>query len=244
MKITEDTVLTAEATANELIFTDKTITKIFSKSEQIDKNAINEASNGTEHYLYNIIKGNNEGYFSINGKDLKIKGNTKENTYKLTIEAEDINSKKTKTAIYTIIITKAIEINEYVIENNILKNANPETTVINFKNNIIPENQVNIKIVNKNNIDLKDTEIVKTGDKLQVIVNEEITEYPIVIKGDVNGDGYSDIIDILAINKHRLNKVELNDVYFIAGDIDKNGNADIIDILQINKFRLKKINSL
>ena len=244
LKITEDTVLTAEATANELIFTDKTITKIFSKSEQIDKNAINEASNGTEHYLYNIIKGNNEGYFSINGKDLKIKGNTKENTYKLTIEAEDINSKKTKTAIYTIIITKAIEINEYVIENNILKNTNPETTVTNFKNNIIPGNQVNIKIVNKNNIDLKDTEIVKTGDKLQVIVNDEITEYPIVIKGDVNGDGYSDIIDILAINKHRLNKVELNDVYFLAGDIDKNGNADIIDILQINKFRLKKINSL
>ena len=244
LKITEDTILTAEATANELIFTDKTITKIFSKSEQIDKNAINEASNGTEHYLYNIIKGNNEGYFSINGKDLKIKGNTKENTYKLTIEAEDINSKKTKTAIYTIIITKAIEINEYVIENNILKNANPETTVANFKKNIMPGNLVNIRIVNKENIELKETEIIKTGDKLQVIVNDEITEYPIAIKGDVNGDGYADIKDILSINKHRLNKTKLENIYFIAGDIDENGNADIRDILQINKYRLKKINTL
>ena len=212
--------------------------------EQVEKNAINTASNGTENYLYSIVKGNNEGYFSINEKDLKIKGNTKEGTYKLTIEAKDINSNKTKTAIYTINITKAIEIKEYVIENNILKKANPETTVTNFKNNIIPGNQVNIKIVNKDNIDLKDKEIVKTGDKLQVIINDEITEYPIAIKGDANGDGFADIKDILSINKHRLNKTKLENIYFIAGDIDENGNADIRDILQINKYRLKKINTL
>ena len=244
LKITEDTVLTAEATANELVFDDKTISKIFSKMEQVEKNAINTASNGTQNYLYSIIKGNNEGYFSINEKDLKIKGNTKEGTYKLTIEAKDINSNKTKTAIYTINITKAMEIKEYVIESNILKNANPETTVANFKKNIMPGNLVNIRIVNKENIELKETEIIKTGDKLQVIVNDEITEYPIAIKGDVNGDGYADIKDILSINKHRLNKVKLEGVYFIAGDIDGNGNADIRDILQINKYRLKKINTL
>ena len=242
--ITEDTVLTAEATANELAFKDQTITKTFSSDEQIEKNAIKVASNGSGEYSYNITAGNNEGNFNISGRDLVIKGNTKEGTYKLVVEAKDINTKKTKTATYTIIITKMIEIKEYIIENGVLTNVISETTVTNFKNNIITGNQVSIKIVNKDNIELKETEIVKTGDKLQVIVNNIITEYPIIITGDVDGDGYINIKDILTINKHRLNKVKLTDVYFIAGDIDKNGEADIRDILQINKYRLKKISSL
>ena len=241
--ITEDTVLTAEATADELTFEDQTITKTFSSDEQIEKNAIKVASNGTGEYSYNIIAGNNEGNFNISGRDLIIKGNTIEGTYKLVVEAKDINTKKTKTATYTIIITKMIEIKEYIIENSFIKNVTSETTVTNFKNNIIPGNQVSIKIVNKDNIELKETEIVKTGDKLQVIFNNKTTEYPIIITGDVDGDGYINIKDILAINKHRLNKVKLSDVYFIAGDIDKNGEADIKDILQINKYRLKKISS-
>ena len=242
--ITEDTVLTAEATANEITFEDQTITKTFSSDEQIEKNAIKVASNGTGEYIYNITAGNNEGNFNISGRDIIIQGNTKEGTYKLTVEAKDINSSKTKTATYTIKITKLMEIKEYIVENNVLTNVTSETTVTNFKNNIIPGNQVSIKLVNKNNIELKETEIVKTGDKLQVIVNNKITEYPIIITGDVDGDGYINIKDILAINKHRLNKVKLTDVYFIAGDIDKNGEADIRDILQINKYRLKKISSL
>ena len=66
----------------------------------------------------------------------------------------------------------------------------------------------------------------------------------ILKKGDANGDDKIDFNDILAINKHRLGKVELTGNNLIAADVTGDGVADFSDILQINKFRLGKISKL
>ena len=58
--------------------------------------------------------------------------------------------------------------------------------------------------------------------------------------GDVNGDGLSNIKDILMMNKYRLNKAESKDNTFTSGDVNKDGKIDIKDILVLNKFRLGK----
>ncbi len=65
-----------------------------------------------------------------------------------------------------------------------------------------------------------------------------------ILKGDANGDGKVDFKDILAINKHRLNKAKLEEPYLTAGDVTGDGKVDFMDILQINKYRLGKINIL
>ena len=64
--------------------------------------------------------------------------------------------------------------------------------------------------------------------------------YSLVVTGDVNGDGQANIADILAMNRHRLNKAQLTNVYLQAGDANNDGKVDIKDILQINKTRLGK----
>ena len=69
-------------------------------------------------------------------------------------------------------------------------------------------------------------------------------KYTIIVTGDANGDGQADIRDILAINKHRLNKASLTAEYLQASDVNEDGKTDIKDILQINKFRLGKIQTL
>ena len=66
----------------------------------------------------------------------------------------------------------------------------------------------------------------------------------VVLKGDANGDGKVDFLDILAINKHRLGKTQLKGIYLEAADVTGDGKADFTDILKINKYRLGKISSL
>lgn len=81
---------------------------------------------------------------------------------------------------------------------------------------------------------------MKTGQVLTI----EDKSYTIVVTGDCNGDGQAELKDILAINKHRLNKASLTTEYLQGADVNGDGVADLKDILQINKFRLGKIEEL
>ena len=62
--------------------------------------------------------------------------------------------------------------------------------------------------------------------------------------GDANSDNKIDILDIFAVNKHRLNKQSLQGDKLVVADVNNDGKVDILDIFQLNKFRLGKINSL
>ena len=72
----------------------------------------------------------------------------------------------------------------------------------------------------------------------------DIVEPEKLLKGDANGDGKVDFLDILAINKHRLGKTQLKGIYLEAADVTGDNKADFTDILKINKYRLGKISSL
>ena len=153
-----------------------------------------------------------------------------------------------KTATFEVNIIETlediIEIKEYTVENNMIKGVQPNTTLKNLKNNIIIHNNEYVKILSKDNKELQETDIITTGTKIRVTAYDEVIEYTIIVIGDTTGDGQADIKDILSINKHRLNKVKLENEYLQAGDVNNDGTADIKDILQINKYRLGKINSL
>lgn len=128
---------------------------------------------------------------------------------------------------------------EYKIEEGYIREIQPNTKISDFKTKIVTN--VNAKIYDNEENELDDDDIVKTGIK---IVLEEGTSYKIVVKGDVDGDGKVDIEDIFAINKHRLNKLKLENEFLLAGDVNDDKEADFNDILQINKYRLEKIQIL
>lgn len=132
---------------------------------------------------------------------------------------------------------------EEVTKNNkkYLENISPNTTVEVMTKNINTNGNV---IVYKDSKEVTDkSQKVSTGMKLKISLDNTNNEYIIVVKGDTNGDGKTDLNDILLINKHRLNKVKLEGEYLQASDANKDGTVDFKDILQINKFRLGKIKS-
>ena len=131
-------------------------------------------------------------------------------------------------------------VSEYVIEENCIKAVSSRTSINDFVDNIVTNGEIKIL---KNGVEVTEGNI-GTGMVIEVSLNDQKEAYVIVVKGDCSGDGDADFTDILAINKHRLNKVQMEGEYLIAGDVTNDGNVDFSDILQINKYRLGKINNL
>ena len=77
----------------------------------------------------------------------------------------------------------------------------------------------------------KEKEILATGYKLKV--NNKT--YTIIKMGDVTGDGKAIAVDGLAILKHKLKKIELEELYLKAADTTNDGTISSADSLAIIK---------
>lgn len=138
------------------------------------------------------------------------------------------------------IITSKEDTTVTVVENeNIVKDISPETTASALKQKLNAE--MEYTIVDQNGIQISETAKVGTGFKIKM---QNGKTYALIVKGDCNGDGQAELKDILAINKHRLNKTKLTAEYLQAADVTGDGQVELKDILQINKFRLGKTNEL
>ncbi len=128
---------------------------------------------------------------------------------------------------------------KYSINDTFIKKIAARTLLSAFKT-LISANTHNIKLYDGSN-EIGDTGIIKTGTRA---VFEGKKTYTLIVNGDTDKNGEINIQDIMSMNKHRLNKVTLDEVSSLAGDIDENGRIDMMDILQVNKYRLGKISSL
>ena len=126
----------------------------------------------------------------------------------------------------------------YDVKKGYIKNINVGTTYRTFKEHM----NINIEgyIIEDEDEGIENDILLKTGVLLKICG----IDFKMVVTGDTNKDGQAEIKDILAINKHRLNKSKLQAEELIAGDVNGDGTVDIKDIMQINKFRLGKINQL
>lgn len=115
---------------------------------------------------------------------------------------------------------------------NIGLNVTPEVVINNMKK-IYP--LIDVRITNA--AGETKTAILATGDKMIVKNREVQTEYTFVIKGDVDGNGLVDIVDLLKTRKKILG-YSLIGPYLSASDINNDGNVGIDDLLKIRKHIL------
>ena len=177
------------------------------------------------------------GWTLSEDKNTLTKTYTENKTEKITVK--DVAGNEAKITIIITWIEKETppKSEEYIIEGDVIKNIQPNISYSDFIKNIDTNIEYTIKEGGKV---ITETDKIKTGQEL--IAGEH--SYTIVVTGDANGDGKTDILDIMKINKHRLSKSRLTTVYLTAGDVNKDGKVDIMDIMKINKYRLRKINSL
>ena len=202
------------------------------EGENFDVNGmkvVEEYHNGTEIEItdYQVIDGDN---LTIDKTFITINYDKGEESFSAT-QAISVEEKLQITS------------NKYEIQELYISRIQPNKTIEQFKNEIATT-VGEVSIYNKQNEIQKDTDIISTGMTVEIKSQNQQKTFLLITQGDVNGDGKSDLKDILAINKHRLNKSNLLDEYLIAGDVNKDDSVNLKDILLINKFRLGKIDEL
>ena len=85
---------------------------------------------------------------------------------------------------------------------------------------------------------LSGNDIVSTGTMLELGTNQ----IPVVIKGDVNGDGAVNTTDALQIKLHLMKEFKLEGLLLLAADTSEDGVVNSTDYLQLKNYFLKKWN--
>ena len=210
-----------------------TITHAPSKTEYVEGQTFNTAGMEVTAHYNDETTAVVENYITSPTEPLTTSNN------KITVSYEEGNI--TKTAEQTITVNPiTLTSDVYTVEETRVGKIQPETTVEEFKRNIVTNADI-VEIYNKSGQKLEENDTIGTGVVLKL---NNIKNYTLIVLGDVDGDSRANFTDILLINKHRLNKVRLEEPYLTAADVTRDGKADFTDILKINKYRLGKISSL
>ena len=188
---------------------------------------------------YSILNGNN---LTCLIEEIKIQYNENteiETTLPIKVSHNYENDKCTYCGKYAskIIVTT----DKYEISEEYITRIPNKITVNDLKENIVITNATEIKFFNKKNEEIKDGDKIGTGTTLVIKYGSETKTLQLVVAGDATGDGIADFKDMVAINRHRLNKKSLDGAYSIAGDVTGDGKIDFNDMVKIKRFRLNKI---
>ncbi len=141
--------------------------------------------------------------------------------------------------LYAIWIPSSYKVTEYTVDDNNISNVDPETTISEFKEHIILDSTGSVRIFDKNEAEITDNNsIICTGMTIKIFLADNTINLAIIVTGDVDGNGSVNIQDLMCINKHRLQKNNLESIYLKAGDLNKDNSVNIIDLFLLNKFRL------
>ena len=104
---------------------------------------------------------------------------------------------------------------------------------------------ITVGIYDKNSTKKGDNDIIATGDKLIIYINNEKNiEYVISVLGDINGDGNLTIADVSKLFQYYRKKITMDDIYIYSGDIINDTEIKLTDIAKLFQYIRGKISSL
>ena len=172
----------------------------------------------------------------------------KEGTATITATTKQGNKQATvKVNIHELKQGQKIKINNLKQENGNISKIGEKVTLANVKRNF--ELSADLEVIAKNNKNtvLKDTDIVGTGAKIEVVekVNKKVLqEYDCIIYGDIDGSGNIDSYDMYLLRAHMIETEILNGIRFISGNVSRDDKLiDSYDmyLLRAHMIGLQKI---
>ena len=235
---------------------------VYSKVEDLKLDIDNLIMQETETYnliatIYPEDASNKKVLFDSSNKDVAIVNENgqitalKKGTTKITATSEDNNIQK------EVSINKKEKIPEdelkfdekLNIKGNIISSFNYlDMSVNNIKSYI--STIYEIQIENYKGEKLENNQLVGTGSKIKIIKNtnlnkeldnntEIISEYTVLLYGDINGDGKINSVDLLVLQRDILEIQEVDNIFKKAGNINKNGKKPTsVDLLLIQRHIL------
>ena len=131
-----------------------------------------------------------------------------------------------------------IHIENYSVEQNnkFIKNVKSDTTVEQFRKNIITDGSYEVKIEYKTT---NNKNYVYTGGKTKIYKNNELVySYTNIVTGDISGDGFINSADLLRVRQHLLGTKKSENEYFVASDVNYDNEINSADLLRIRQHLL------
>ena len=176
-----------------------------------------------------------------------------ETTITVGTENTDIEKTINVTVIGDKITSKVLSVEDRT-KARIIIGENPETNINDFLDKIDnPKRYLEVYDKDDNLIssDDYDSTIVTTGMKVKLVIgNTEYDEVIVIIRGDIDQDGYVDISDSVTQLNHILYIELIDDYRLYAADIDIDEEAeedemiDISDNVKLDKFILGEIDNI
>jgi len=87
---------------------------------------------------------------------------------------------------------------------------------------------------------------VATGDILRVYDNDKklTASYPVVIYGDVNGDGKVNSVDLRRAQRHILGVIKVEGYFLSAADANRDGKVNSVDLRRAQRYILGLLKDL
>lgn len=119
---------------------------------------------------------------------------------------------------------------QYTISDTIISKVDPETTTENFCVSMCLPEGTEITLGG---------DVIGTGTKVTIQQEDQSSEYTIVIRGDINGDGKISTVDLLYLRNHILGTAQLTKAQELAADIDGTDGIKMVDLLKLRNHILQ-----
>ena len=164
-----------------------------------------------------------------------------------TIKVTSARNKSLTKTITVHVINPLIETDEYIIDRDIgyVTGMEPYMTVEDFLSNFKNERET-LKVYEKTDVDEVSEETnIKTHYIIKLVINGTVyDQLTLVIKGDINGDGYVTVADVNKARNEISAKIEFTDIEMIAADINIDAYNTVADVNKMRNYISAKIESL
>ena len=176
--------------------------------EDTNLSIVSISYNGENIEYYDGITLADEGMYSIVATDRA--GNTTKVEFNIISEVQD----------------------NYIIQDNYLLNVWQETTLTDFKNNYTSQGES--YIIKRNDTELTDTDIIATGDTIELSSGDT---YTIIVAGDINCDGKVTVFDLSALRRYILKQIEFTEIELLSADI--NLDYKQVGVMDYSRMRIE-----
>lgn len=155
------------------------------------------------------------------------------------------NSSVTKKVTINVIQPKILTDTYYINrDKEYISGFEPKVTIADFISNI-KNDKSQIKVYDKNNVELSDTSIVATKQVIKLEINNKVyDQLTLILKGDIDGNGKILTNDSTKIKSYVLKKATFDDIEIAAADIDCNNRILTNDSTKVKSYVLKKATTL
>ena len=231
--------LNKEVSITDIELEDKNVTLIKGDTYQITPKAVPD--NSSDNFVYTS---EDESIASVDSNGLVTTNKVGSVIIKVTTPDNPLIEKEMQINV----LHDQILSDEYAVrddEEKIVIGAEIETTIREFKLNLLNDSKtINIYDLEGNIVD--DDEIVRTGLIIKLEYNDkQYDEAVMVVRGDVDGDGYVNVTDYITVLNHALEVEDIVDyAKFAAADVEEDELINVTDYIKIMDYSLENLDTL